>query len=800
MRLKSLSLCLFALSLSGCSSHVIKSNNSSVNTIDQRAIQATNAMFEYPSYDYNGTFKFDIDAEQSIKNGKQMTQEQRVNDPELEKQVRAVLKAQRINLNNAQLQQLYQAISSEEASDTSSTPRSKKIEGFIIGLLSEMQFSYDGSVHYKQKLGSMNLTAKYEKPTLLVQAKVPMIVDFKDYKFYTNYFALMPLMVNKESQSTLAYVDFSKYKNEFEKLDLKNLVTYVKESSALPYVLANAKDIQTVSLNAQDKAQGAVEKIRLNISLEEWMLQSRLYEQVNEPYFKEKMKVLFPEDGSTGDASAEEVVADDTAKVGDDLSAYGLNKHEAEAYQASQDLYQLINSYVLTAEAEDAGDEYTSDEEDSNGYDNDEDNACSSAEDCVDAAAVAVEEAEASAEESYLSEAECRTLVGQAKRPVIGDVAYCDAEYDIDILAQENADNASATSNQPSFVQTILSKEQTELDKVFEQYASNDFKDAKAFKVLWDKHQVEVTKELSRQGNNPVVMDVALDDKGRAVRYDYDVSFKTANSGTLKFKTDMNILNYGDATPINRADLNRAKSIEEVSKNSIMENMLKGFSKSLGVDASQPGTESNKSLDQQLDDLAKQVYDTTQSYVKTYQALFILKMSAEQPEVVKLYSSAELNEIARVYAYAYADEHIYNPQAKEKAEIERLMKKHHLELNSQFNGYVGEEVHDKVKAVIESKQERQQWNKFVQQHKTAKSAFSEYYVTEFLADFEEDDLDATQKKELRHVAQILAQAYDDTRKNKLTEKSIQTLTVEDTSYIDYALYRSAFEKVSASFK
>ena len=112
MRLKKLSLCLFALSLTACSSHVIKSNNATTNALDQRASDGLNAMFDYPSYDYNGTFKFAVDNASVSKEN--ISNQSRVADPELEKQVQAVLKAQRINLSSVQLQQLYQAIAAEE--------------------------------------------------------------------------------------------------------------------------------------------------------------------------------------------------------------------------------------------------------------------------------------------------------------------------------------------------------------------------------------------------------------------------------------------------------------------------------------------------------------------------------------------------------------------------------------------------------------------------------------------------------------------------------------------------------------
>lgn len=67
MRLKYLSLCLLGLSLSACSSHVIKTNTSPANSIEQRAANGVNAMYEYPSYDYNGRFNVALDIDQSKK-------------------------------------------------------------------------------------------------------------------------------------------------------------------------------------------------------------------------------------------------------------------------------------------------------------------------------------------------------------------------------------------------------------------------------------------------------------------------------------------------------------------------------------------------------------------------------------------------------------------------------------------------------------------------------------------------------------------------------------------------------------
>ena len=46
---------MLGLSLSACSQHVIKTNVGSAS-LEQKAINSLNAMYEYPSYDYKGKF------------------------------------------------------------------------------------------------------------------------------------------------------------------------------------------------------------------------------------------------------------------------------------------------------------------------------------------------------------------------------------------------------------------------------------------------------------------------------------------------------------------------------------------------------------------------------------------------------------------------------------------------------------------------------------------------------------------------------------------------------------------------
>ncbi len=808
MRLKLLTLSLLGLSISACST--ISTQNQGA-TLESKAVNGLNAVYEYPSYDFNGQFKFSSDYNKSSQKTVAAEKSKQTLEPALQNQVNAFLRAQNIPLTEQQKKQLFDAMLQESANYRSVDDTD--VPGLVMNLLSDIQLKFDGSIHYRQKMGALNLTFRYEKPTLLVQAKVPMVLDLQNYKFYTNYFALIPMLVNRENQANLAYLDFSKYKNEIDKINLKPLVTYLKESSAVSYKVADPSDIEKLSLTAQDKAQGVVEKIRLNTSLEELLLQMRLYELVNKTYMSDQFSAFKDElekKESTVDSEDEESVST--------LEAHGMTKEEAEAYQASRQLYSLVNKHFY-------GDE-ESEEEDEGSAATDaaaeavEAEDCESAEECAahataaaaDAVAAAdaaddesEEEAEEAEEASGLSSKACDSLAESKKQPAIGDVTYCYEEYGIQLI--KPSDSATPTGeaqkeaargdieNAANIGKVMFST--TALTATFEQYADQEFKDAQAFKVLWDKHQPEIKKELAQlKSQNPMEIDVGLDDKGRAVQVNYNVGYQTESVGKLNFRMDMNILNYGNATAIDRNALKNAKSFEEASKGSFLSQVGRRFGSSLGLEENGQAVQD---LDDQLDTLAVELYDQTRSYSKTYQGLFILKMTAEHPELVKKYSTADLNEIARVYAYSYADEDIYNPKGKEFAELERLMKKHHLETDSQYDGDLGGDVYQKVAAAIEGAKGRQQWEQFAKQHKTAKSAFTQYYITKFMED-DEESYDAGMKAELTAVAKILAQAYEDTRNDKLSEKTIKDLSEDGAEYIDYDLYRDAFAKVSKSFK
>lgn len=89
----------------------------------------------------------------------------------------------------------------------------------------------------------------------------------------------------------------------------------------------------------------------------------------------------------------------------------------------------------------------------------------------------------------------------------------------------------------------------------------------------------------------------------------------------------------------------------------MIEGLVGNLSKTLGQDTtSKTSSGAELSWDDQLNQLAERTYDQTRSYEKTFNAVFIAKLTADSPEFVRHYSRQDLNEIAQVYAYWYSDE------------------------------------------------------------------------------------------------------------------------------------------------
>ena len=794
MRLKYLSCCLLSLSIVGCSQHVIKSNsntsNSTNTSLEQQAVTGVNAMYEYPSYDYRGNMGFQFDTSKGKVANTQTTSNSTQNlDPAIQKQLDQYLKQQKLSLSKQEKQALYEAILAEQSpysygqgSDSSSA----RIAAGLMNFMNDLKISYDGSVHYRDKMASLNLVAKYQKPTLLVEAKLPMVVDFQNYKFYANYFAFMPYLVNKDSQASYAYLDFSKYKQDLDRVNVPKLVDYLKQMNALPYVLADTKQLQRMHVSASEKQQGISNKIRYQGDLGNLMLQMSLFEQINKPYLTQRVMGVVETDTVSEDAS---IVAEEAEKAADAAVAASSESVSAQAYASSERVATLINNRL---------DELLYPEQESTDASEHTEEVAEAQEETVEdevAEDVATGAVAAASSSQLLSEQACEALLSSKKHLAIGDVTYCQDIYGIKLL-QTAQGKAKSTASASALEQKVLAMQ--EVEHIFEPYVSDQLTDVQAFKALWIKHQPEIQAALAESGQAmPVTIDVALDNQGRAVDLAYQLQFADETIGNFGINLDMQVSNYGHATPIDKKALRDAKSVEEVTKGSMLENVVTGFTKSLGMSGTGVDGQQGEQLsfDQQLSDLAEKTFANTGSYIKTYQSVFVLMLSANRPEIVKHYSNSELNEIAEVYAYRFNDR-LEEPKGKALTRLNSLKAKHKLLDPDQFDelGYSAARI---VQDASEGAKEYQAWNKRVQQYKTPQAVFADYYIELFKDDYE---LNAEQTKTLKSAAAVLGQAFADDRKDKLSEQSIAKLNKDHDGFMDYDLYEKAYVAVVKHLK
>ncbi|MCV2444572.1 hypothetical protein [Acinetobacter bereziniae] len=789
MHLKKLTLCLLGLSLSACSTHVIKSNALNADQdAPQRAIQGFNALYEYPNFDYRGQFQVHLDRPQKDQNLKSTDSKQL--DPAIEKKVNQYLKDQKIKLTDIQKKELYQAVAKQDSNYIS---RFVGMGADVVqNIVNDLQIRYDGTVNYRQKMASFNLETQYKKPNLSVEMRIPTVLDMNNYKFYTHIFSIMPYLANSQDQDKYAYYDFSKYKDDINKVNGKALIELLKQSGATSYLIAAPHQIQNLAVSSADKQAGIVEKIRLNTSVEEMFLQGQLYSTVNRQYLMNSVfglnqsniaKILGPSSDSQASDEAYEA-AQEAMKAADEALA-GITSSDDSANDASSAMYQLYNAVnrkshedleeeveagdaaqAARAAVEDDGDDATADQDQERDSENE-----------------TVEAAADGNTTKILTEQQCEDLTKAKANPRFGDVEYCQYHYEIDVLKGEQQKESSSDT-------ALREKNKTALVSTFNGYAKDQLVDAQQFKQLWNQHLTEIESSLpAPDKRNPLIVDLSLDNKGRAVKADYDMGLDldTLNR-KLNIKIDMQFLNYGNASKIDQNVLKQAKPFKEIFKGSIMQQAVGGISGSERSDE-----QKYLSLDERLEQLAQQVFAQTGSYEKTYKAVFIAKLTAQKPELIKQYSAQDLQEIAAIYAYSYSDEEIYNPKGQALKQIQALQKKHHLEDDHQYDDELGNDVDEIVAKIWKAQQSTLEVQGLVKKYKTTEAVFAQYYMQKFEA---ENEIEKSQRGEFIKTAKVLAKSYVAFKNNKFNDQVVSTLNVDSNEFIDYDLFKQAYQALS----
>ena len=399
-----------------------------------------------------------------------------------------------------------------------------------------------------------------------------------------------------------------------------------------------------------------------------------------------------------------------------------------------------------------------------------------------------------------MSEEICQALI-KTKHVPIGKVTLCRDYQDLRVIPVNTAATVELTLEAEAAEDQESADAVAQLKPIFQQYQSEQRVDAQQFKQLWQKHQREISQALNAtdKASSSFVADVGLDQKGRVQNMDYSLAFSDQRIGKVNLKSTNQILNYGNATAIDRQALKQAKSIEEVSKGSLFENMVKGFlSPITGQDpyaeeaetASVDEQQNSVELPEYLSTVAAQSYQRHHSELKAYQATFAVAFAAYRPEYVKYYSASELNEISEVYAYQFLD-NLEQPKGNALKRLNQLREKHALKGDEDFDDlgssvkYYMQEGIGKIKAQHEFKQ-------LLKTYKTKQAVFAQLYQQKYLAMYDVED---TEKAELAKAAKVYAKAFVDDTQGKLSEASVSGLTAAHEDLFSQPAYYESYKIV-----
>ncbi|AXY57963.1 hypothetical protein CDG60_16185 [Acinetobacter chinensis] len=801
MKLKYLTFSLFALSLTACSQHVIKSTQNKSATVEQDAVSAMNAMFETSGFDYRGKTTLQAKSTEPAKSSKNADHQTRTLEPELRRQLEQYLTGQGVKLSAEQKSLLFSQLAQEQSSHTDrSADASSRFLRSAVNILNDLKFDYEGSVHYRDRLATLNMNVQYLKPTLQIQAQLPMIADLKNYRFYTNYFALMPFLVNSESQDTYAYVDFSRFKGDIEKVDIKKFAEYLRQMNAVPFVLADQGQLRESTVTAQDQKLGIHRKIRYQGDMETLMMQMAIFETVNRDYVQKQILKITDTEQAAEKNHAESEVQDNDGKGGSDESLSLAQK----AYDSEERVAELVNSRLHELMYHHDDHEYAKHAEaeaESQGNDSSAAYAAAAATDAapsdedMPAEHMDSEEqqsvADATAEQSdILSREACYAIQTAGSAVPMGSVSQCQYYYGIRVL-KEAEQKKQATAPGMQAISALIS-----VEPLFSPYQQRVLMTAQDVKTLWHKHQAEIQQMMAGTADQrtPLVLDIGMDAQGRLIQLDTHVDWKSPETGKISLLNQLAISNYGHATAIDRKLMQNARSIDEVSKGSMFEKMVKSFTGSLepsSTDQKASGKTDSKSLEKNIAEIAEQTFTRTGSEVRTYQAVFVPEMTKRYPELLKHYSTAQLNEISEVYAYYFMEEKQEQLKGKALQRLEALQKKHQLIRSDQFDD-AGASIEQVVADAVKQVQAQQKWAKLKKQFGTEQAVFAQYYMQLFSADYE---MNAEQQQNLKAVAAVLAQAYMDDRKGRLTKASVKNLKAAHDGFYDGDLYRKAYTDV-----
>ncbi|MEB3768169.1 hypothetical protein [Acinetobacter sp. MD2] len=785
MKLRYLVSCLFALSMSGCSQHYLKPNENV--SLEQRSVEAVQSLYTTSGFDYSGQVKFiaPVTAHQKASPV--------VNDAVLMQKLKDYIVLQGMTLQSEEIKAFELALQQISQSGTEKGEQASMIASHF---LQDLTISYDGGIDYRKKLLALNLTARYDTQGLLVQARYPMILDVQNAKFYSDFFALMPYFVSAENRNQFSYVDFSQYKDKIDQVNLAELVGYIKEVNALPYVLAKPNQLQRLNLSDADKKLGGVEKIRLTSTFEEIAAQLLAYSRVNQDYLTQTVFQVesdaaankteaASETASTlktehaADAATQTVPIVDAKKVIQPNATLAASEPKVQVEQhkpnfakmsaeeqadwATAQLDELSTAALAISDQSDA-------QESSAEAVEDQDRETIINQDAHEA------ENQSSLASDELSRSKCKAGIGKANLG-LDTYLYCAVNYDIDLFqSKSRKDDLGIEEKVEQF---------SRLTQTFSPQVKNQRMSAAQFKTVWQEKQPEVDKILVPAAKrHTLLVDLVLDGKGRLLKTAYDATLldSSASNDAIHLMINTEFKNFGSPKAINQEVMQTAKPLKDLAKNSILRDYLPH------LDGSKD--EQDDKFDRQLQKLADESYARHHSYLKTYQTIYGVLFARDYPQAVKHYSAQDIQDVATLMFYRHFErvDTTRKLTRQEQTRLKQLEKQYpHLdEIEPLYEAAM--EYAQKAKVNVE---QNGMWQKIQQQYRTPEQRFEHAYEAYYLL----ENPNERSNPVLKHMAGRLAKFYIASRQNIQSEEIFKGLSQEEYDYLETSSFKMVYVKM-----
>jgi hypothetical protein len=658
LRASLLSLSILTITLAGCAT-TPKQNTQSLN---EKVYHSYEQMMGKQSYAFSGHMSFHAEAGKMTKPeiaskalGTPPTSDEATlaEDVSLESQREQILKellTTTPNYPSEQQQWMKEGI--ENPYSTPSKKMSNKAQAMPVLMASFMNryfYEFDGVVDLKRGQMSFDPTIGYRAKNLQAWIKLPLALDFANYKAYADISALSPILTDPQYDGQYVVYDFKKLMDKTD-IDLKPALEVVREMMLVNAALAEESEYQRLPLTAEDKQNQAVERIQYKGDYAKMLAQYMLYFYVNQDYLKTLVdKNLKSDQPITPDQLFS---LGKKSSYGQTLGTQNIAKEPSE--QARDAMYRVYDGIdAIYAETDLAKDSAPAVEQ-------------------IVAPPPALAKDMPSVE-SYDDELRDEVLNGDelSGEELSGDDLSGEEKSEYQIRREENKALLAKFDQYKKADQLITAKELKRI--VAEQ--------PEAYQVLIKQGDAEFS-DLKLLEDMGYVTNFSLDAEGRLKRAELLIempNFDEIGIKNMTAKAVMNIGNYGTAR-VDQSKLRNAVTFQEAANERSVLNLGKIVEQfTADPKDSQKGeakdAESRSkywSRTERYDQLAKSFWQQGLSFVEVYSALYNYAAIAELKESDReAFDLSALKTTAKWTAYYYADEEGFPLTAAQKAEYDQ---------------------------------------------------------------------------------------------------------------------------------